>query len=607
MVAVTALFSSVRRIFNAARAYNSIDFCPLLKTLSGYRIAYLGGDLRAGLNVALLAFPQGMAYALIAGLPIEYGIYGSAVAALVGPIFAKSRYITMGPTNATSVLLLSAFASLGITGSDQLMLVPLLVLLTGVFIMLGAYFKVANLVQYISRSVITGYITAAALLIITNQIPKTLGLDLDGQKGATFFESVQLIAGALNTTQSVTLGVSLLTALLFILLSWKFKSLPNVAISLIVLSVVSALWIDGTHEVAHLSQIDTHAWTLSVPQVSLDALSLLAGPALAIALLCVLEGISIGKSLAAKTGARLDANQAMFSIGASNIACALLSGMPASGSLTRSSLAESSGIHTPVASILSGLIILAGAFAVGPFTKYIPQCTLAVLVIAIGVSLINKRTIKIVTRATRSDAIVFGMTFGSSMLLPLDTAIYIGVGVSIMLFLKKVARPDMVEYAFNEKGELAEMPNQSSRELPEVSIVHVEGELFFGAADLFRDQMRRICEDPNLKIVVLKMRNAHHMDATGVMALEELVRYMNEMGRYLILSEAKVDLIRVLKNAGLYDYIEARNIFTDDPQNPTLSTALALRRAKEHLGDADANVSIYVDPVRDHDKKGDRH
>lgn len=607
MVAVTALFSSVRRIFNAARAYNSIDFCPLFKTLSGYRIAYLGGDLRAGLNVALLAFPQGMAYALIAGLPIEYGIYGSAVAALVGPIFAKSRYITMGPTNATSVLLLSAFASLGITGSDQLMLVPLLVLLTGVFIMLGAYFKVANLVQYISRSVITGYITAAALLIITNQIPKTLGLDLDGQKGATFFESVQLIAGALNTTQSVTLGVSLLTALLFILLSWKFKSLPNVAISLIVLSVVSALWIDGTHEVAHLSQIDTHAWTLSVPQVSLDALSLLAGPALAIALLCVLEGISIGKSLAAKTGARLDANQAMFSIGASNIACALLSGMPASGSLTRSSLAESSGVRTPVASILSGLIILAGAFAVGPFTKYIPQCTLAVLVIAIGISLINKRTIKIVTRATRSDAIVFGVTFGSSMLLPLDTAIYIGVGVSIMLFLKKVARPDMVEYAFNEKGELAEMPNQSSRELPEVSIVHVEGELFFGAADLFRDQMRRICEDPNLKIVVLKMRNAHHMDATGVMALEELVRYMNEMGRYLILSEAKVDLIRVLKNAGLYDYIEARNIFTDDPQNPTLSTALALRRAKEHLGDADANVSIYVDPIRDHDKKGDRH
>ena len=303
----------------------------------------------------------------------------------------------------------------------------------------------------------------------------------------------------------------------------------------------------------------------------------------------------MGKSLAARTGPRFDANQAMFSIGTSNIACALLSGMPASGSLTRSSLSVASGGRTPVASIISGLIVMLGAFAVGPFTKHIPQCVLAELVIAIGISLINRRTIRIVTSATRSDAIVFSLTFGSGLLLPLDSAIYIGVGASIVLFLKKVARPDMIEYTFNEKGELAEMNSQSTRQLPEVSIVHVEGELFFGAADLFRDQMRRICEDPNLKIVILKMRNAHHMDASGVMALEELVRYINEMGRYLILSEAKSDLIRVLRNAGLYEYMEARNIFMDDPKNPTLSTARALKRANEHLGDTDANVSIYID------------
>ena len=159
----------------------------------------------------------------------------------------------------------------------------------------------------------------------------------------------------------------------------------------------------------------------------------------------------------------------------------------------------------------------------------------------------------------------------------------------------------------DRQGQLAEMAKPEHRDVPEVSIVHVEGELFFGAADLFRDQMRRICEDPNLKIVVLKMRNAYNMDATGVMALEELVRYMNEKGRYLILSEAKADLIRVLKNADLYDYIEERNIFTDDPQNPTMSTALALKRAKEHLGDTEANVSIYVDPIRDQEKLGERH
>ena len=562
--------------------------------------------MRAGVNVALLAFPQGMAYALIAGLPIQYGIYGSAIAALVGPIFSRSRFITLGPTNATSVMLLSAFASLGIAGDNMLMMVPLLILLVGLFIVLGAYFKVANLVQYISRSVITGYISAAALLIITNQIPKALGLEMAG-KGATFFESLSLMAAAIGTANGTTVSISIATALLYTGLHWKFRTLPNVAICLVVLSLGSAFLLNEQSGVELLSGINASSWSMQIPSLTLEGVRLLASPALAIALLCILEGISIGKSLAAKTGARLDANQAMFSIGMANIACAFMSGMPASGSLTRSSLCESSGGRSPLASYLSGVIVFIGAFAVGPLIGYIPQCTLAVLVIAIGLSLINKKAIKIVTHATRSDAVVFSVTFLSGMLMPLDSAIYMGVGVSIILFLKKVARPEMVEYAFNDSGELAQMEKPEQRDVPEVSIVHVEGELFFGAADLFQNQMRRICEDPNLKIVVLKMRNAHNMDATGVMALEELVRYMNEKGRYLILSEVKADMAQVLKNSDLYDYIEDRNIFRDDPCNPTMSTAKALKRAKEHLGDSEANVSIYVDPVRDQEKKGERH
>lgn len=157
-----AFVQLARRAAQAAREYNSLDFFPIRKTAATYQKAYLGGDIRAGINVALLAFPQGMAYALIAGLPIQYGIYGSAIAALIAPLFARSRFITLGPTNATSVMLLSAFASLQIVGPEKIAMVPLLVLLVGLFICLGAYFKVANLVQYISRSVITGYITAAA-------------------------------------------------------------------------------------------------------------------------------------------------------------------------------------------------------------------------------------------------------------------------------------------------------------------------------------------------------------------------------------------------------------------------------------------------------------
>jgi SulP family sulfate permease len=605
---VSSIFQYVKQAVIAAREYNGLDFFPLRESLSGYQNDFKGhllGDTRAGLNVALLAFPQGMAYALIAGLPIQYGIYGSAIAGMVAPIFAKSHYITLGPTNATSVMLLSAFASLGIAGTQMLNLVPLLILMVGLFVVAGAYFKVANFVQYISRSVITGYITAAALLIIANQIPKVLGLSLP-RKGATFYDSIILIASSIETVHWITVGISLVTVVMYIWLNRFFKALPNVAICLITLSLLAALTVGHDTGVAFLSGINAADWSFQAPSLSLANIQLLASPALAIALLCILEGISIGKSLAAKTGARLDANQAMFSIGMANIGCAFFSGMPASGSLTRSTLSATSGSCTVLASYISGVIVFIGAFVLGPYTRFIPQSTLAVLVIAIGISLLNKHAIRIVTRSTKSDAIVFGATFISGLLMPLDMAIYIGVGISIILFLKKVARPEMIEYAFNEEGYLAEVKTPEQRSMPEVSIVHVEGELFFGAAELFRDQMRRICEDPNLKIVVLKMRNAHNMDATAMMALEELLLYMADKNRYLILSEVKTDLIRVLQNSGVYDSIEARNIFTDEPSNPTLSTAKALKRAKAHLGDDVAKVSIYIDPVRDKQKKGER-
>lgn len=604
---MSSIFQYLKQAAIAAKEYNGLDFFPLRESLSGYQHDFKGhliGDTRAGFNVALLAFPQGMAYALIAGLPIQYGIYGSAIAAMVAPIFAKSHYITLGPTNATSVMLLSAFASLGIAGTQMLSLVPLLILMVGLFVVVGAYFKVANFVQYISRSVITGYITAAALLIIANQIPKALGLSLP-RKGATFYDSITLIASSIETVHWITVGISLVTVVLYVWLDRFFKALPNVAICLVTLSLLAALTVGHDTGVAFLSGINAADWSFQAPALSLANIQLLASPALAIALLCILEGISIGKSLAAKTGARLNANQAMFSIGMANISCAFFSGMPASGSLTRSSLSATSGGRSVLASYISGAIVFIGAFVLGPYTRFIPQCTLAVLVIAIGISLLNKHAIRIVTRSTKSDAIVFGSTFISGLLMPLDMAIYIGVGISIILFLKKVARPEMIEYAFNQEGYLAEVETPEQRSTPEVSIVHVEGELFFGAADLFRDQMRRICEDPNLKIVVLKMRNAHNMDATAVMALEELLLYMAEKKRYLILSEVKTDLIRVLKNSGIYDTIEARNIFTDEPSNPTLSTAKALKRAKIHLGNTVANVSIYIDPVRDKQKKGE--
>lgn len=595
-----SLIAPVARGVSWVAHNNTLDVFPLRHTLARYSLKKASSDFRAGINVALLAFPQGMAYALIAGLPIQYGIYGSALATLVACLFARSHFITLGPTNATSVMLLSSFAALQVTGPDKVMLLPLLVFMVGIFLIVGAYFGVANLIQYVSRTVVTGYISAAAFLIMANQIKTALGFRFSEDEEATnFFEVCYFTIKHLPETHLPTVVLSVITALIYILLRRYFRELPNVAITLVLVALI-ALGINQLPgwEQLMLAGVDASSWKWTPPPIDPAAARQLTGAALAISLLCVLEGTAIGKSLAARSGSRLDTNQEMFSIGMANVGCAFFSGMPASGSLTRSVLAVESGAKSPMASLFSGLLVAIGALTIGPLIGYVPRAALAVLVIFIGISLLNRHEIRIVTQATKSDRAVFFITFMAGMLLALDTAIYTGTLLSIALFLRKVSRPEMMEYKFNEEGQLTQMKKVEEREHPEISIVHVEGELFFGAAELFRDQMRRICEEPNLKIIVLKMRNAYRLDASAVMALEELIRYMNAQGRYLIISEARKDVVRVIKDSGLLDLLERRNLIPDVVGNPTLSTAKALRRAKEQLeewGETDAKVTIYVE------------
>jgi SulP family sulfate permease len=580
---------------------------PIIEARTYYRKEFLASDLRASLNVALLAFPQGMAYAVIAGLPIEYGIYGSIIASIVGPIFSGSRFIMLGPTNATSVLLPVAIGTLAVARDEKLQYVPILLVLAGVFLLVGAFFRVANLTQYISRSVVTGYITAAAVYIIVNQMKKVADLNFSLDLNATLIDAIWMTVEKMPEANMAALMLSIMTAGLYLLLQKHYKILPNVAITLVVMSVVGTAMNYGMGEVkligelfpdkiAQLKSIDVSSWRPTLPSFSYESVRGLAGPAMVIAFLSILEGSSIGKSLAARSGEKLNTNQEMLAMGMANIACGFGGGMPASGSLTRSKLNADTGAKTPLASIFCGFICLGAALLLGPYIRFIPTSALGVLVIFIGFSLISKHSIRLVMKSTRSDATVFMTTFISALLIRLDFAIIIGAAVSIILFLRKVSAPELVEYNFNEQGNLYEMEDKDIRPNPQVSIVHVEGELFFGAAELFRDQMRRVCDDPNLKVVILRLKNAYHLDATSVMALEELIQYLNEKERHLIVSGARKDVYRVFKNSGLIDVLGKENFFMGTPTNPNMSTRNALKRAQEMLGGQKADVKIYFDP-----------
>jgi SulP family sulfate permease len=301
----------------------------------------------------------------------------------------------------------------------------------------------------------------------------------------------------------------------------------------------------------------------------------------------------------------------MFSVGMANLASAFAGGMPASGSLTRSVLNFESGARTRFSSMFSGILSLCLAVLIAasagwgvPLIDYIPKAALAALVIALSFTLFSRRNIRICLRSTSDDAVVLITTFVATLLAPLHVAIFIGVAVSISLFLRKASKPHLVEYEFSDDGELREMGEKRKRPIPAISIVHVEGDLFFGAAELFRTQIQRTVSDPAIQVIILRLKNARHLDATSVMALEDLIRFMRGKGLHLIISGATRDVYRVLKYSGVLKTLQEgcdrrageSNLFLTNPRNPNLSTRGALKRAQQLLGTDKADIRIFYDP-----------
>ena len=581
-------------------AESGLDWAPLFqrKTLLQYSFADGRADFRAAINIALMAFPQGMAYAMIAGIPLRYGVYAGALATIIGPIFSGSRFLSLGPTNATAVLLLSALAGLSADAGDRILLLPVLTCLVGVLLILGARLQIANLVQYISQSVITGYILGAAALIILNQAPTLLGFELT-ERGTSFYQTLWITIMDLPGAKPSAALESGLTLIVYFALQRYFKSGPNVALTLVVMSLV-ALWLERFgFQFEKLTPVSSTNWSWSLPRMDIADVGNYIGAATALALLCAIESISIAKSLAARSGSRVNANQELLGIGTANLICGFGSGMICSGSLTRSALNWKSGARTPWASVITGALLCLGIYTIGPWSAYVPKSSLGALVAVIGFSLIQPKQIRIVSKSTSGDRWAFYSTLGASLFFPLNTAIFVGIGVSLIGFLRQVAAPELVEYQFDSSGQLVELEAGKKRPDPSISIVHVEGSLFFGAADFFQDQIRRVCEDEEIRVLILKMRNARHLDATCVLALEELMQFLNERNCQLLVSEARMGTLRVLKKSGLFDRLGRDHIFPDNTQNPTLPSARALRYAHGILGGGKVKVNIFGNRKQD--------
>jgi len=568
------------------------SWIPLLGHLRSYSWEQFKADLKASLNVSLLDFPQGMAYAMIAGLPVQFGIYSSAIGSILGPVFASSRYLMLGPTNASAVLLFSALMAFEVSPEQKLAMIPLLLLMVGGFLVFGTMIQAHTILQFVSRSVVTGYITAAALLIIVKQLKYILSVETEGT--VTFFESLVAVVRHLPEAQSEPLVLAVITMGLYPLTRRTIRFLPAVAVTLVLVSLVNWLLQETVYASPCLDPLPMGTWPLSVPEFRMTWLYDLASPAVAIAFLSLLESSSIAKTLAARAGENVNIRQQMISMGIANFGNAFGSGMPVSGSLTRSALNYQSGARTPVASMVSGSLLVAGVLLLGPMIGHIPKSALAALVVMVGLSLINLETIRVVVGTTRSDMVTFFTTFIGGLIFPLDLAIYMGVGVSLLFFLKYVARPEIVEYAFDREGRLGEIPEPEKEKRPAISIIHIEGDLFFGAADLFLEEMRRLVARPEVQVIILRLRNARNMDASAALAFMEMVRFAREKKRHVLISGVHPKVEQILESSGVLAFLGEEHVFRSTPQNLTLSTRNALKKAQEFLGRPDADIVLLA-------------
>jgi SulP family sulfate permease len=575
---------------------------PFLAELRRYSWPKFRADLVAGATLTLVSIPQAIGFALILGLPPQPVIAAVIVGGFVGALFFSSHHHVFGPTSSISLIVAATIAAHRDSPLPPLQMAAYLAVMIGLVQLLAGLLNFGEITKFISRSVVVGYSTGIGVLLIASQLHNFLGYDVES--GQTFATNLGQAAAhcvhLLIQPGAIILGV--LTLLVFELVRRFRPSWPEALIGLAVLAIAARGFALFVPDAPFRMVKDEGALNAMIPAFTgfhfgprkLQLLPELIGTAIAVSFLGMLEAASITKALAAKSGQKIEPNQELIGMGAANLACALFGGVPGSSSFARSAVNFQSGAASQLSSMFSSVVVLLVLLFVTPAFNYIPVAALAAHLIRVGVKMINWHQIRVACRSTRSDAVVFAVTLCACLFLKLDTAIYVGIGVALALFLQKTSTPTLAEYTIDPQGVFVELHDRSQRAHPQISIIHVEGELYFGAADLFQQEVRRLAEDQNIRVFILRMKNARHLDASTVFALENLHDYLRQTDRHLLISGSNAEVTRVLRNSGLLQQFGENSIFPAEA-NYTMATRKALLRAKELLPEAKADVRIFYE------------
>jgi SulP family sulfate permease len=555
---------------------------PLVQTIRGYSLRKFRSDAIAGVTVSVVELPQAMAYALIAGVPPQYGIYTSIIQGVLGALLSSSQHLTTGPTNTQALLIASAVGR--VAGAPEnpalyLQLVFMLTLLKGLVQLGFSAARFGELVRFISRSVLLGVSSGAGVLIIFGQVSNFLGLPATGTSTLPgVIGAVQKLLPDLTHPNPRAVGIAVAVLAVIVVGRRISRFFPGSLLGVIGAAAAVALlgWQDQVPTIGELSGGLPH---LVLPYVGADEIVALLPGALALALLGGIESIAIGKTIGARSGERIAANGEFFAQGVANAASSFFQCIPGSGSFTRSALDHDAGAKTRFAAVINALVIAALFVLLADFARFIPLAALAAVLFVVAFQLIQFTYPLRVWRADHSDAIVFLVTLFATVLLPLEYAIFTGIFLNIAFYLQSASRLHMNEIVPTAGGTFLERPIYDRAGQRQVLFLQLEGELFFAVADELHEQLHAVRRS-GVRVVILRLRRTHSIDASVLHVLEQFIQDMRSSGAHVLLCGLREELKDRLDRYGLLKLIGRENVFMTGGGVFT-SAKRAVQRARE--------------------------
>lgn len=531
--------------------------------LRDYRTDTFASDLLAGIIVTIMLIPQSLAYALLAGLPAEMGLYASILPLIAYALLGSSRTLSVGPVAVVSLMTAMAVAKVAAPGSVGYASAAIaLAALSGVMLLVMGFLRFGFLANFLSHPVVSGFITASAIVIGLGQARHLLGIEAGGDNLISLSSSLLRNIGATNVVTLVT-G---LAAIVFLI--WSRSSLqillrkagmPEKAASilakagpvLVILATVAASVLLGFEErgVALVGEVPSGLPALAMPPLDVELWSQLAVSALLISIIGFVESVSVGKTLAAKRRQRIDANQELVALGGANMASAFSGGFPVTGGFSRSVVNFDAGAQTPAASVLAAVGIALAALFLTPFLYYLPKATLAATIIVAVSSLVDLDLVRRAWRYSISDFTAVITTICATLLLGVELGVLAGILVSVMLHLYKTTRPHMAvvgAVAGTEHYRNIERHNVITH--TNLVSLRIDESLYFANASYLEDYVYELVAD-NLELehVILQCTAVNEIDMSALEALEAIDHHLAEQGITLNLSEVKGPVMDALQ------------------------------------------------------------